>query len=172
MRDGVTVQAERPPSPAFPTIMTQTLLFLSPSSSWQPRPCSQNLWRCSPKCSVTPGSVHLKVSPRGRKSHGDGTDLSSRHSHFPSPQGCLCGISIAMELGKLHSGVRAVKDTSLFSLPCSAPYMNTFLLFFFLSLYFFFLYFFFSLFPITPLMQSRAADYKRGSLTWAIGLLH
>lgn len=80
--------------------------------------------------------VHLKVSPRSRKGHGDGTDLSSRHFLFPSPQVCLCGIFIAMELGKLQSGACAVQDTSLFSLPCSAPYMNTFLLFFSLCIFF------------------------------------
>lgn len=121
--EGVTVQAERqvPPSPAFPRVMTQTLLFLSRSTSWQPRPCSQNLWHCGPKCSVAPGRLHLEVSPRGSKVHGDGTDLSSRHFPFPSPQSCLCGIFIATELGKPHSGACAVQDTSLFSLPCSAP---------------------------------------------------
>lgn len=97
----------------------------------------------------------------------DAVDPSFRHLPFSSHQSRLCGVFIAMGLGKPHSGASALQSMSFLSLPCSASYMNTFL-----SLFFSFGIYFFPLFPITPLMQSRAADYKRGSLTRAIGLLH
>lgn len=155
-----------PPGPHLPRIMTQTPLYLNPSRPWKPRACSQNFWRRGPKCSVAPRRLHLKVWPRGSKPHTDTADLSFGYLHFPPRQGCLCGVFVAMGPGKPHSGASALQDTSLLSLPCSAPYVNTFLFFFPFGIYFFFL------FPITPLMQSRAADYKRGSLTPAIGLLH
>lgn len=169
--EGVTVQAGRQvsPGPHLSRITTQTPLSLNPSIPWQPRDPSQNLRRRGPKCSVAPGRLHLKVWPRGSKPHADAADLSFGDLPSPPCQGGFHGVFTATGPGKPHSGASALQDMSFLSLPCSAPYMNTFL-----SLYFFFpfgIYFFF-LFPITPLMQSRTADYKRGSLTRAIGLLH
>lgn len=122
-----------------------------------------------PKCPVAPRRLHVKVWLRGSKPPSDAADVSFGHLllwwdmpglplqcfHCPRPGKAplWCLRSPACEVPLLPPLLRSIREyISLFFFP-SGIYS-------------------FSLFPITPLMQSRAADYKRGSLTRAIGLLH
>lgn len=143
-------------------IMIQTLLFLSPSSSWQPRPCSQNLWHCSPKRSVPPGRVPLKVGREEARPMVMAQTCPPGTFHHPRAAFVPFSLPWSWENPTLMPVLSRIHPSSP-----SLALLHTWIHFSFL-----FLSVFFFLFPITPLMQSRAADYKRGSLTWAIGLLH
>lgn len=124
-----------------------------------------------PKCPVAPRRLHVKVWLRGSKPPSDAADVSFGHLllwwdmpglplqcfHCPRPGKAplWCLRSPACEVPLLPPLPRSIRE-----------YISLSLFFFPSGIYSFFL------FPITPLMQSRAADYKRGSLTRAIGLLH
>lgn len=140
--EDIKAQAGRqvPPGPLFPRITTQTPLSLNPSSPRQLLAHSQSLCCHGPKCSVAARRLHLKVWLRGTKARTDAVDLPFRHLLFPPCQGCLHDAFIAMGPGKSHSGASALQGMSLLSLPCSAPYINIFLTFFFSFWYLFFFF--------------------------------